>query len=485
MHALPNALMARIHHHAQFASQRTALADHQQTLSYAELIQQVGQRRQRLRDVNARRVALTLDNGLEWALWDLALLAEECVAVPIPAFFSAQQRRHIVQQAGLDSWIGVGSDAYGFEPSHDPAIAQRVIDHTPELHIGTTRITFTSGTSGTPKGVCLDNAALLTVTASLAEVVSTLDIRSHLAMLPLSTLLENIGGLYLPLWLGASTYLPGMAELGWQGASGFNPQLALDAIARYQPNSMILVPQLLQALVNRSPTAPESLRFVAVGGAHVANTLLTHALQGGWPVYEGYGLSECTSVVCLNRPGEPRDGVGRPLPHAKVRIDTSGQLHIHGATMLGYLGDAPCRDWHASGDIGQWHGETLVLNGRKRDVFITAYGRNVNPQWVEGELCAQPVIAQAMVYGEALPINRALIVPAAPHISDAQLEATITAVNSTLPDYAQVHTWQRTAPFTPENQQLTANGRLRRDTLLDTHGDWLSAAFTCQEGTTQ
>ncbi|MFJ5538885.1 AMP-binding protein [Vreelandella titanicae] len=478
MHVLPNALMVRLAHHAQHSPQRTALSDGEQSLSYADVVHHVAQRRQRLRDVNARRVALALDNGVEWALWDLALMAEACVAVPIPGFFSEQQRRHVVQQAGLDSWIGHGGEPYGFQATHDAAIAQRRVDHFSALHAGTTRITFTSGTSGTPKGVCLDNTALLTVTESLVEVVAPLDIRRHLAILPLSTLLENIGGLYLPLWLGACSILPGMATLGWQGASGFNARLALDAIERHQPHSMILVPQLLQALVGESTTAPNSLRFVAVGGAHVANTLLSHARRGEWPVYEGYGLSEGTSVVCLNRPGETSCGVGRPLRHAQICIDREGQLHIRGALMLGYIGEAPCGDWYATGDTGQWQDDTIALNGRQREVFITAYGRNVNPQWVEGELCTQPAIAQAMVYGEALPANRALIVPATPHITNAQIDAALNAVNRTLPDYAQVHEWQRAAPFTPHNQQLTANGRLRRETLLAAYGHWLRAVVT-------
>lgn len=484
MHALPNALMERINHHAQHTPRFTALTDGDRSLTYADLVQQIAQRRQRLREVNAHRVALMLDNGLEWALWDLALLAEATVTVPIPVFFSDQQRRHIVQQAGLDSWIGHGGELYGFQSTHDAAINQRHVSQPPALHKGTTRITFTSGTSGTPKGVCLDNAALLTVTESLATVIGPLELRRHLVMLPLSTLLENIGGLYLPLWIGACSILPGMASLGWQGASRFSTNLALEAIARHQPNSMILVPQLLQALVSQTRMAPDCLRFVAVGGAHVAKTLLIHAQQAGWPVYEGYGLSECTSVVSLNRPGEHCHGVGRPLPHAQLRIDHQGQLHIQGALMLGYLGEAPTGAWHASGDLGQWHGNSLVLNGRQREVFITAYGRNVNPQWIEGELCTQPAIAQAMVHGEALPINRALIVPAGPHVSDAQIQDAINITNSTLPDYAHVHDWQLAPPFTPDKQQLTANGRLRRDTLLATYGHWLQAAVAYPEGAT-
>jgi long-subunit acyl-CoA synthetase (AMP-forming) len=476
MRISPEGLRERLYRHAVERPARVALDDGRRRLSYAELLPEIEARRRRLADADAQRVALALDNGLDWALWDLALLLDERVAVPVPAFFSDAQCRHLVDAAGLDAWIGPGAEALGFSAQRDPAINTRRVASPPALHAGTTRITFTSGTSGTPKGVCLDGNGPLTVAESLGAVVEPLGIERHLAMLPLATLLENIGGLYLPLWMGATACLPGMAELGWQGASGFDPHRALAAIDAFRPHSLILVPQLLQALVDSRHAAPESLRFVAVGGARVAGSLLKRGQRGGWPVFEGYGLSECASVACLNRPGEPTNGVGRPLPHARLRIDDAGEVWVHGTTQLGYLGEpSSATAWHATGDLGHWSGDALVLDGRRREVFITSYGRNVDPQWVEGELCAQPAIAQAMVHGEALPSNRALLVPASAEVDDTQLTAAMAAVNDTLRDYARVHAWRRCTPFTPHNHQLTANGRLRRDAILDTYGTWLRA----------
>jgi len=474
MRTSPEAFLARLTRHAGERPTQRALDDGERHVTFAELPGEVEARRQRLAATGAARAALALDNGIDWALWDLALLQDGRVAVPVPAFFSDVQRCHLVASAGLDAWIGPGGEAHGFTATGDPAIATRRVVSPPVLHAGSTRITFTSGTSGAPKGVCLDAAAPLTVAESLAEVVAPLGIERHLAMLPLATLLENIGGLYVPLWLGASVLLPGVAALGWRGASGFDPQRALATLDACRPHSLILVPQLLQALVDARPNAPEGLRFVAVGGARVADTLLAKAQAGGWPVFEGYGLSECVSVVCLNRPSESARGVGRPLPHAEVRIDDSGEVWMRGATHLGYLGEpAPASAWHASGDLGRWEGDALVLEGRRREVFITAYGRNVDPQWVEGELCARPAIAQALVHGEALPANRALLVPASAEVDDAMLAAAVAEANAGLPDYARVNAWRRSSPFTPQNHQLTANGRLRRDAILAAHGDWL------------
>ncbi|MGM0694212.1 MAG: AMP-binding protein [Pseudomonadota bacterium] len=472
----PEAFLARLVRHAAEHPDRPALDDGHRRLGYGELATVLEDRRRRLARSDARRVALALDNGLEWALWDLALLRDGRVAVPVPAFFSDAQRRHLVASAGLDAWIGPRAETLGFSATRDPAIATRRVTSPPDLHAGTTRITFTSGTSGSPKGVCLDGLAPLTVAESLATVVEPLGLERHLAMLPLATLLENIGGLYVPLWLGATACLPAVAELGWQGASGFDPHRALAAIETFRPHSLILVPQLLQALVAVSPEAPEGLRFVAVGGARVAATLLERAQAGGWPVFEGYGLSESASVVCLNRPGEPARGVGRPLPHARVRLAADGEVQVRGATMLGYLGEPAAGNWHPSGDLGHWAGEALALDGRRREVFITAYGRNVDPQWVEGELCARPAIAQALVHGEALSANRALLVPTSPEVDDAALAAAVAEANAGLPDYARVHEWRRCTPFTSENHQLTANGRLRRDAIHGRYRDWLLAS---------
>ncbi|TLF50769.1 AMP-dependent synthetase [Halomonas urmiana] len=466
-------LLARLAHHAEERPDTPALDDGHRRIAYGELPGEIAARRARIKARDVRRVALALDNGLDWALWHLALLADGRVDVPVPGFFSEAQRHHLVTAAGLDAWIGPGAASLGFSESPDPAIACRGVASPPALHAGTGMITFTSGTSGTPKGVCLDREAPLRVAESLAEAVAPLRLGRHLAMLPLATLLENIGGLYVPLMLGATAGLPGAAELGWTGGSGFDPRRALSALAAFRPHSLILLPQLLQALVEQSPQAPAGLRVVAVGGAPVAASLLERARDGGWPVVEGYGLSEAASVVCLNRPGEPARGVGRPLPHAQVRVAADGEIWIRGATMLGYLGERPLDDWHASGDLGHWQGEHLVLDGRRRDVFITAYGRNVDPQWVEGELCARPAIAQALVHGEALAHNRALVVPATPDLDDRTLAAAIDAANACLPDYARVSDWRRCPSFTPDNHQLTANGRLRRDTLHAVYRDWL------------
>jgi long-subunit acyl-CoA synthetase (AMP-forming) len=215
---------------------------------------------------------------------------------------------------------------------------------------------------------------------------------------------------------------------------------------------------------------PDSLTFIAVGGARVSTALIATARQAGLPVYEGYGLSECASVVSLNKPGAECEGsVGKPLQHAQVKIAADGEILVSGSTLLGYAGQAPSdQPWFATGDLGFLDEEGFLhLTGRKGNVFVTAYGRNVNPEWPESELLRFPEIAQAVVYGEARAHNIAVIEPAAPRLPDAAIAACVAATNKLLPDYARVHDWVRAEALTLDNGLLTASGKPRRNAVWE------------------
>lgn len=451
-----------------------ALSEGPRQLSYAELRHEVGARAGQLEQLGVQRVALALDNGLEWALWDLALLRAGLVCVPLPGFFSPAQQEHVLNHAGIDCLIGAASplsERCGFRPTA-AGLLQREPQAVTPVPAGTLKLTYTSGTTGQPKGVCLDAHAQLAVAESLWQASLSCEVRQHLCVLPLATLLENIAGLYAPLLAGARVELRPLAEIGFSGAAGFELPRLLATLQASQPHSLILLPQLLLALVSAAEQGvplPASLRFIAVGGGRVAPQLLERAARLGLPVFEGYGLSECASVVCLNTPEARRIGtVGRPLPHVELRLADDGEVLVRGPHMLGYLGEPPLTDdWLATGDLGHVENGFLILHGRKKHQFVTAYGRNVNPEWVEAELVQQAPIAQAWLHGEALAQNVAVLVPRRAELSDAELQAAVERVNAGLPDYARVHHWLRAAePFSASNGLATANGRLRRDALL-------------------
>lgn len=454
--------------------ERPALAEGSTRLSYAELLAEVERRSAFLRELGVRRLALALDNGSDWALWDLAALRADLVCVPLPGFFSAEQRQHVLDSAGIDTVVTGDTAAFaplGFRPL-TVGLCQRRPAQVAALPARTAKITYTSGTTGQPKGVCLDAALQLRVAASIWEACGPSGLERHLCVLPLAVLLENVAGLYALLLGGALLELLPLAQVGIGGSSQFDLTRFLAAVERAQPNSLILLPQMLLAWVTAlEGGAPltDSLRFVAVGGGRVAPQLLGRADALGLPVFEGYGMSECASVVCLNTPAHRRIGtVGRPLPHLALRLAEDGEVQIRDARMLGYLGEpAPSGEWLGSGDLGHFDGEFLVLHGRKKHQFITAFGRNVNPEWVEAELVQQLPIAQAWLHGEACPTNVAVLQPRSAEITDEAIAAAVARVNAGLPDYARVHHWLRAeGPFTAANGLATANGRLRRSALF-------------------
>jgi long-subunit acyl-CoA synthetase (AMP-forming) len=170
-------------------------------------------------------------------------------------------------------------------------------------------------------------------------------------------------------------------------------------------------------------------------------------------------------VVALNTPSDNRPGsVGRLLPHLRARLSETGEILVQGRTFSGYLGEAGRNPATvlATGDTGYFDDDGyLYVTGRLRERIITAYGRNVSPEWVEAELLAQPGVAQAAVAGDGQTGLRAVLVPSGPDPS--ALETAVAAANARLPDYARVDTWvPATAPFTVASGQASAGGSPRR-----------------------
>jgi long-chain acyl-CoA synthetase len=275
--------------------------------------------------------------------------------------------------------------------------------------------------------------------------------------------------------------VPPLAELGLEGSSSFDPAVFNAAVERYQPHSLILLPQMLRAwvgwLMQQGRAAPQGLRLVAVGGAAVGAPLLLAARGLGIPAYEGYGLSEGSSVQTLNLPGADKPGsVGRPLPHAQVRINSRGEIEVAGGLLVGYLGQPPLDlAWWPTGDLGEIDADGFVhVQGRIKHVLITAFGRNVSPEWVETALRGGRTIAQTVVFGDGEPSLSAVVWPVVAELPDAAIQAEVDASNQTLPDYARVQRWVRAqAPFTADAGMVTANGRPQREAILALHAQAL------------
>lgn len=447
-------MLNRLQQFAEQEPQRVAIETPHGTLSYAALWQEIQHASEQLRATGVRTAAIDLPNSSAWIIAHLACLHVGIVQVPLPPFFTAQQRAHALRDAGADAMLTAAAEAQRFTITP--------LAHAPvALPHGTALITYTSGSTGNPKGVCLSQRGMERVTESLLEVLGAALARRHLSVLPLAVLLEQVGGLYAAL-LSGGTYIIRAEPL---------PQ----ALALSQASSCILVPELLKILLQVRGHYPD-LRFAAVGGARVDAALLHEAATQGLPVYEGYGLSESASVVAVNTPRHHKAGsIGLILPHIRYGFAADGEIILHDPAILGYAGSANHTGDYATGDLGNIDAEGyLIIQGRKKNQLITAYGRNVSPEWPESLLTAQAEIMQACVYGDAQASLSALLVPA---YEGADMGSALERVNAQLPDYARIGQWQRSQPFTPANGMATGNGRLRRDAILSTYAKETNDGF--------
>lgn len=436
----------------------------------------------------ATTLALVADNSPDWLILDLACHAGEHCLVPLPGFFTPVQMAHSLDACAADALA-----------CPDPAVAARLgftelaatmgslslyrrPGTQPVRHPKHQKVTFTSGTTAEPKGIGLSSTGQWELAGRLTELLAPLDLQRHLCLLPLAVLLENVAGAYTSMCSGATLICPALAQTGLSGSSQFDAQRCMDAIARHQAHSVILLPQMLRALLAHAhPDDPrlESLRFMALGGAKTPQGLIHAARQRDWPVYEGYGLSECGSVVCLNIPGKDKPGsVGCPLPGRDVRIADDGEILVRGHASTQYLGGdtTPCpdneqgagqSDWLPTGDLGDIDADGFVhINGRKKNLIITSFGRNVSPEWPESLLIESPLVAQAFVMGDGQARLQAVIVPTGPSISLQTTADWVQQINQRLPDYARIGSFALSGtPFTSANGLATANGRPRRDAL--------------------
>ncbi len=485
---------------------KPALEDGQRRWQRSEVDAAVADAARMLRETGTRVLATLLDNTPAFVALDEALLDGGRVHVPLPLFFTPAQMQHALQAAGVDTLVTTAPLAARWPAlawasvtvAGEPLMRARLRSAPVALPPGTAKITFTSGTTGAPKGVCLSGEAMRRVAAGLVQAMAPLDIQRHLNALPFSVLLENIAGLMAPRLHGATVVTLPLQQVGLEGSSSFDAARFHATVQRYQPHSLILLPQMLRAwcghLVQTAQRAPASLKLVAVGGAAVGAPLIQAAQALGIPACEGYGLSEGASVQTLNLPAPAgaecvdtadiadvaslAGSVGRALPHARLRVAADGELLIAGSLFSGYLGEtAPVPAWWPSGDLGRIDDAGFVhVQGRKKNVLITSFGRNVSPEWVETALCGQPAVLQAVVFGDGMPALCAVLWPVQPGTTDAALQAAVAAANATLPDYARIGRWARgRAAFSAGTGLATANGRPQRAAIWRAHADALEA----------
>jgi long-chain acyl-CoA synthetase len=221
------------------------------------------------------------------------------------------------------------------------------------------------------------------------------------------------------------------------------------------------------------------------GSAPCSESLLQNFRELGIEIHNAYGMSEAP-LVTLNRPGANRLGtVGAPLPQTEIRLAEDGEVLVRGPqVMAGYFGDQagsetaqPFHDgWLLTGDLGYLSPEgSLILNGRKKELFKTTYGKYVQPAKVESLLREIPGVAEAMLVGEERPYCTALLWVQGKALDAGAgqlIDRLVGQVNRGLSHPEQVKRWAVLAnDLSIEAGDLTANLKLKRQAIARRLGD--------------
>jgi len=227
------------------------------------------------------------------------------------------------------------------------------------------------------------------------------------------------------------------------------------------------------------------LRLGVSGGAPLAKEIAEFFHSIDILIVEGWGLTECTTAASVNRPGRFRFGtVGPALPKFEVRVDEDGELLIRSQTVFAgyYKDEAATREvldedgWLRSGDVGSIDEDGFItITDRKKDILITAGGKNVAPANLENALKTAPLVSQALVLGDRRPYVAALIT-VDPAVADGlaaeeierRVQAVVDEVNGELSRFEQIKRFQvLPRDFSADEDEVTPTLKLKRRVVAE------------------
>jgi len=242
--------------------------------------------------------------------------------------------------------------------------------------------------------------------------------------------------------------------------------------------------------------------FANSGGAPLAQDVAEFFWGAGIRIFEGYGLSETSPVLSVNGFGRVKLGtVGRALPDTELKIAEDGEIFARGPQIMQGYHNLPeetensidSDGWFHTGDIGEFDAEGfLSITDRKKEIIVTAYGKNIAPAPIENRLKSSPLIAQAVVIGDRRKLLCGLIVPefealaawatqrgvncskteellALPEVT-ALYQGEISTVNRDLAQFEQIRLWTLLSEeFTIESGELTPTQKIKRRIVSEKH----------------
>ena len=398
------------------------------------------------------------------------------------------------RDAGLDRFPTTAVDALVEEPDATfPDDWEAQLDGWPApASRDVFELVFTSGTTGTPKGVMLAHDNVVAAVESFHRLVPHMEHRI-VSLLPLSHLLEQSVGLYYALSVGADILY----------VRSRNPRVIFDALRDHRVTSMVVVPQVLdlfwsaiereiarrdretaferlRAIARRLPMAARPWLFRSVHqqlGGHFrlflsAGAFLPPALQQAWEdlgvtVLQGYGATETGTGSCTTLEDHGLGTVGRPPAGIEMRLADDGEIQFRGPTVFRGYWENPAATaeaftsdgWYKTGDIGHLDSAgRLILSGRKKDMIVLPNGFNVYPEDIENALRiagirdsvvleTEPGRIEAVVLGSAAsppaaPGARAHVAPPDPATLRARIDGAVKAANTTLGANQRIAGWR-------------------------------------------
>jgi long-chain acyl-CoA synthetase len=364
---------------------------------------------------------------------------------------------------------------------------------------------YTSGTSGNPKGVPLThkNVAVngldwLRCLASLIDEGSV-----DLLWLPMSHIF-GFGEACLGNTLGFTTYMT-------------DPQHLMDKLPEVRPNVFMSVPSVWEKLAIAAAAAEGReaqklaeltggrFKFCLSGGAGLKREVKEFFHRQGILIIEGYGLTETSPTLTMNRPDAFRfDTVGKPFPSVELRLAEDGEILARGDNVFGGYHKDPAATkeaftddgWFKTGDVGRWTEDGfLQIVDRKKDILVTAGGKNVPPANIELRFRDDPYIEHVVVYGDGKRYLTAGIwlredavrahlaqLGTPPDGAAAAIQALVQRrvdkVNAELPSYETIKKFAVIeAPLTIQDGLLTTTLKVRRKKVYERYRDVLEALY--------
>ncbi|MFE4002487.1 class I adenylate-forming enzyme family protein [Nocardioides sp. YIM B13467] len=398
-----------------------AIADSSQRLTNAELLDLVRAGAAHLAELGISAgdvVALKLTNRVEFVVLLFAAWRLGATITPInPALTDSEVARQLDDSRAKLHVIEAGAHPIGDIPALSVSDLHREPRHDAPAPVVDSALLalliYTSGTTGVPKGVMLDHANLEAMTAMGRDALEVGPEDRCLLILPLFHVNGIVVSILTPLLVGASVVI----------ADRFNPHTFFDTVEQERPTFFSAVPtiySMLAALPDDVRPDTSTVRFAVCGAAPASADLLARFEDRfGFPLIEGYGLSEATCGSTINPVGGPRKAgtVGLPFPGQELRIlgahgnpvppGENGEVTVRGANVMrGYLGRpddtaAVIKDgWLTTGDLGHLDEDGyLTIVGRSKEMIIRG-GENIYPKEIEDVIAGDPTVLEVAVIGQ-------------------------------------------------------------------------------------